>query len=142
MRRGALDGDVSRPTPARRPRTPWATTDAAVIESEDAVQALLDALKDADCRRILEATADATLSAKEVAAACDLPLSTVYRKLERLTTARLVEEGVRFDGPGKHASEYARLVEDVSFSLDVASGLSCAVSYRKPVEREPWLQAC
>ena len=133
---------MNRPSPGPRPRTPWATTDAAVVESEDAVQSLLDALRDADCRRILEATADAPLSAKEVAATCDLPLSTVYRKIERLTTARLVEERVRFDGPGKHASEYARLVEDVSFSLDVASGLSCAVSFHKPVEREPWLRAC
>lgn len=56
-----------------------------VLDTEDAVQTVLDAFEDADCRAILDRTSDESLTASEVATACDLPLSTTYRKLELLT---------------------------------------------------------
>ncbi|WP_254829244.1 winged helix-turn-helix domain-containing protein [Haloglomus salinum] len=91
--------------------------DATLLEDADAVETVLGALEDPDCRSILEATGDSALTASEVAEACDLPTSTTYRKLDILTEASLVEERVRIRRSGKHASEYVRAVDDVVVTM-------------------------
>ena len=63
---------------------------------------LLAALEDEDCRAILEETDPEALSASELSEACDLPLSTTYRKVDKLTEAGLLEEQIRL-------SSYCRL---------------------------------
>lgn len=101
-----------------------------VLDSEQSVQAVLESLEDADCRRILESTDDDALSAKEVSEVCGLPLSTAYRKLERLTDVGLLGERTRIDPGGKHASEYRVLVDDVAVSLHPDAGLAVSIAYR------------
>ncbi|MEF8814949.1 MAG: winged helix-turn-helix domain-containing protein [Halovenus sp.] len=93
------------------------SNDVQTIVAETAVQALLDALDDADCRAILDATREKALTASEISEIHDLPLSTTYRKLDLLTEAGLLEERTRIRRSGKHASEYIRLVDDVAISL-------------------------
>jgi DNA-binding transcriptional ArsR family regulator len=93
------------------------TKDVQTIVAESAVQQLLNALDDADCRAILDATDEEALTANEVSEAHDLPLSTTYRKLDLLTEAGLLEERTRIRQSGKHASEYTRAVDDVVISL-------------------------
>lgn len=102
-----------------------------VVENDGEVQALLDALDDADSRAILEETGEEALSAKEVSDVCDLPLSTTYRKLNQLTDANLLTERTRIRRSGKHASEYSRLVEDVVVSVDDGDGMKLLVSHRE-----------
>nr|WP_049890619.1 helix-turn-helix domain-containing protein [Halogeometricum borinquense] len=106
-----------------------------VVRNEDAVQDLLDAFNDAGCRAILDATSGEALSASEVSEACDLPLSTTYRKLDQLTDAGLLEERTRIRRSGKHASEYARLVEDMVISLDECGEMELRVSLREDTEQ-------
>jgi len=91
--------------------------DVQTIVAESAVQEVLDALDDADCRAILDATSEEALTANEISEVHDLPLSTTYRKLDLLTEAGLLEELTRIRQSGKHASEYARLVNDVAITL-------------------------
>jgi DNA-binding transcriptional ArsR family regulator len=91
--------------------------DATLLEDADAVEAVLGALEDPDCRSILDETGKNALTASEVAEACDLPTSTTYRKLDILTEASLVEERVRIRRSGKHASEYVRAVDDVVVTM-------------------------
>ncbi len=88
----------------------------ATVDSAAAVQEYLDVLGDPDCRAILGATGDEALSASELADACDVPLSTVYRKLDVLTDADLLAEATRLRRSGKHVSEYRRCVDDVTVS--------------------------
>lgn len=109
--------------------------DVQTIVAESAVQQLLDALDDADCRAILDATREQALTAKEVSEAHDLPLSTTYRKLDLLTEAGLLEERTRIRQSGKHASEYARLVDDVVISLGPRGETEVRVSQRKSPEQ-------
>jgi DNA-binding transcriptional ArsR family regulator len=109
--------------------------DVQTIVAESAVQQLLDALDDADCRAILDATREETLTAKEVSEAHDLPLSTTYRKLDLLTEAGLLEERTRIRQSGKHASEYARLVDDVVISLGPHGETEVQISQRKSPEQ-------
>jgi len=91
--------------------------DVQTIVAEGAVQQLLDALDDADCRAILDSTNEDALTANEISEAHDLPLSTTYRKLDLLTEAGLLEERTRIRQSGKHASEYTQSVDDIVISL-------------------------
>jgi DNA-binding transcriptional ArsR family regulator len=100
------------PTPALRTQN-----DATTLVEDDAVEAVLGALEDPDCRAILDETGEGALTASEVAEACDLPTSTTYRKLDILAEASLVEERVRIRRSGKHASEYVRAVDDIVVTM-------------------------
>ena len=89
-------------------------------------QALFDALADPDCRDILRAL-DEPLPAKQVAAVCDLPQTSTYRKLEQLSEAELVAEKTEVRADGHHATAYVRdcggvfvgVDGDGSFDVDV-----------------------
>lgn len=111
------------------------STEETVVRDEDAIQDLLDAFNDAGCRAILDATSDEALSTNEISEACDLPLSTAYRKLDQLTDAGLVEERTRIRRSGKHASEYARVVDDVVISIDSCGEMELRVSHRPRADR-------
>lgn len=90
--------------------------DELYVEHE--VGDLLGALEDADCRALLEATGEEALSASELGERCDIPSSTVYRKVEQLTEAGLLEEQLRVSRSGKHTREYRRRVDQISLSID------------------------
>ena len=85
-------------------------------EGDEALDATFGALADPDCRAILDA-ADTPMTTGELADACDLALSTAYRKVERLSETPLLVEGVRFDPDGDHAAEYARGATDATVEL-------------------------
>ena len=103
----------------------WPTED----ESADP-QTVLAALEDDACRAILEATTDESLTATELSEQCDIPMSTAYRKVEKLAEADLVEERVRINTTGKHATEYRKCFADVVVS--VGDGGDIEIEMRKP----------
>ncbi|WP_254767919.1 helix-turn-helix domain-containing protein [Salinilacihabitans rarus] len=107
---------------ARDARLKWASEPALDAE------AVLTALEDRDCREILAATAETALTASEIADRCEIPRSTLYRKLELLTDASLLEEGIRIRTSGKHASEYRRGFDDVTVTVSGDEGLQVALS--------------
>ena len=110
------------------------TTTTRDVDGEESVQRLFAVLEDEDCRTILDATSDAALSASELSEACDLPLSTAYRKLDRLTSAGLVDEGTRIRRCGTHTSEYSRAVSDLVVSFGPHGDLEVAVTRRETGE--------
>lgn len=98
-----------------------------IVDANDVGQPIFDALCDADCREILEATDGNPLSASEISAVCDLPLSTAYRKLDRLTKVDLLAEGIRLRSSGKHTSEYVCRVDEVRVSMCEDGGFELVV---------------
>lgn len=80
-------------------------------------QDVLAALEDPACRKILETVADERLTAQEIVAESDVPESTTYRKVEKLTEAGLVEERVRISSSGHHATDYQKSFEDVTVTV-------------------------
>lgn len=86
-------------------------------DDDPPVSAVLQSLEDSKSRAILTAL-HKPKSATELCDDCDLPSSTVYRKLERLRDAALVKEytEVRRDGP--NAALYERDFTDISISID------------------------
>ena len=111
------------------------TTRHSGIQSEDVVQTVLDVLDDADCRQILETTADDPMTASELSTECGLPLSTTYRKLDMLTEAGFLAERTRVRLSGKHTSEYSRIFEGVTISSGPGGGLELRVSRRDGIQR-------
>mgnify|MGYP000521750502 CR=1 FL=1 len=87
------------------------------VRTEHELDELLSVLEDTDCRAVLEATGEEALSAKEISEHCSIPSSTVYRKVDRLTDAGLLEESLRIHRSGKHTSEYSRCVDGVALSI-------------------------
>ena len=104
------------------------------VVDDDHIDTLLDALDDQDCRKILEATNDQTLSVAEIADVCELPVSTTYRKVDRLTEAELLEEQIRLSRSGKHTNEYVVSVESVQFCVDPDDGITLEVARRSDTE--------
>ncbi|MGB9964352.1 helix-turn-helix domain-containing protein [Halobacterium sp. CBA1126] len=92
-------------------RAPLGTDEAPEL------QAVLDALDDEGCRRIIE-TLEEPMTAKELSEACDIPLSTTYRKLELLTDAALLDERAVLQPDGHHTTEYSLVFEEVVIQLD------------------------
>jgi DNA-binding transcriptional ArsR family regulator len=94
----------------------YATGPTTVTEGDETLDATFDVLADPDCRAILSA-ADTPMTTSELADACDIALSTAYRKVERLSETPLLLEGVRFDPDGDHAAEYTRGATDAAIEL-------------------------
>jgi len=66
---------------------------------------VLDALGDEPTRRIIE-TLSEPMTANELSEACDIPLSTMYRKLDTLSDASLVTETTQISQGGQHTTRY------------------------------------
>ena len=97
--------------------------------AEAHAEGVLDALSDRACRQILTTLQGSTtpMTAQELSTACDVPLSTTYRKLERLTETRLVEETLQVRSTGTHTHQYRTDVESVTVSLGEETGLEVAI---------------
>lgn len=80
------------------------------------LQEVLDALDDPDCRAIVSALEE-PMTASEISEASDIPLSTTYRKLDRLEEAQLLFEGTEIRPDGQHASIYEVDFEEVVIAL-------------------------
>ena len=98
---------------------PVGSMETPVIRASPAEAArLFDALDSEACRTVVRALADGPMTAKELQAEGDIPLSTVYRCVNELVNTPLVEETTRVSEGGHHASEYSRPVETLVVSLD------------------------
>ncbi|WP_435195724.1 helix-turn-helix domain-containing protein [Natronomonas sp. EA1] len=86
-------------------------------EDDPALQPVLDALDDPDCRAILRQLEE-PMTAATLSEACDIPKSTIYRKLELLSEASLVEERIEMRTDGHHTNRYAIDFETVHVALD------------------------
>ena len=94
--------------------------------TEPDLQAVLDALDDEDCRRLV-GRLDQPRTAKELSEACEMPLSTTYRKLDLLSTASLVDERTQIRAGGHHTTQYVLDFDAVRIALDDDRGFEVAI---------------
>jgi DNA-binding transcriptional ArsR family regulator len=92
-------------------------------------EVVLDALDDADARAIIRALEE-PMTASELSDACDIPLSTTYRKLDLLTEASLLLEGTEVRSDGHHTTRYEVAFEEVRIGLDEERRFEIAVEQR------------
>jgi hypothetical protein len=127
---GPAGGDAGRLSPVGDERgAPSAGAEAGEGASGDGppdpetLQAALEAMADPDCRRVAAAL-DEPLTAKAVAEACDLPRTTAYRKLDRLSEGGLVDERVAVRADGHHATSYVRDFGGLLVAFDGEAGFA------------------
>ncbi|MFC7137926.1 helix-turn-helix domain-containing protein [Halobaculum litoreum] len=110
--------------------SPSATTAPRAARRTDAVDAAetLGLLTDETARAVFEAL-DEPRTAKEVAAVCDIGLSTAYRKLDALCSLGLCRERILVRTDGHHVTEHVRAVEEVRVAVG-ADGLEAEVTPR------------
>jgi DNA-binding transcriptional ArsR family regulator len=95
------------------------------FDDDDAPElgAVLDALEDEDCRAFVTRL-ETPMTASELSEACDVPLSTTYRKLDLLTEASLLAERTEIRKDGQHTTRYAVDFETVRITLEEDRSLS------------------
>ncbi|TKX73611.1 ArsR family transcriptional regulator [Halorubrum sp. GN11_10-6_MGM] len=85
------------------------------------VDEVLDALADDAARRIVAALTEPK-TASELSEECDIPLSTTYRKLEKLTDASLLSESTDIRRDGQHTTRYSVSFDAVTVSVGDGDG--------------------
>jgi predicted DNA-binding ArsR family transcriptional regulator len=90
-------------------------------------ETVLEALDDEDCREMICRVTQQPMTARELSTACDLPLSTTYRKLELLNDASLLEGQTRICTDGKNAQQYVRAFDRVLVDIREDGTLEVAV---------------
>jgi len=106
------------PKPAARPVDPrsGATADdgpTVTVPPDD----LFELLNDDHVRRILRATRDEALPARELIDRCDASKPTVYRRLNRLADAGLVASRQAYDPDGHHRQTFRSTLDSVTVAL-------------------------
>lgn len=96
---------------------------------------LLTALSDHDCRRILRETGEQALTASELSARLDLPLSTTYRKLGVLCETTIVQQTCRLSDDGRHATQYWCSFGQIHISLSVSDEALLSVIHTERMDR-------
>lgn len=98
----------------------------------------MSALGDRDCREILVATSDDSMTVSELVDECEIPMATAYRKVERLVELELLNEEIRVRPRGRNSREYSLGVESVHVAIPdrqaPAVSFDCTITGREPVE--------
>jgi len=87
---------------------------------------VLDTLGDEPTRKIIE-TLSEPMTANELSDACDIPLSTMYRKLDSLSDASLIAESTKIQQGGQHTTRYELDFTEISVLLSEEHDLTADV---------------
>ncbi|WP_251330237.1 ArsR/SmtB family transcription factor [Haloplanus pelagicus] len=103
--------------------SPGRPTDEREPIRTDEVLALLE---DDYSRAILEAVHAEPRSARDLVEECEASRATIYRRLDRLDDAGLVESWLSYDADGHHRTVFEATVDAVTVGLD-ADGIGVTV---------------
>lgn len=106
---------------------------ACVMHEDDQIEEVLAALKNERCRKIMRETDQEALSADELSNRCEIPLSTVYRVVQRLVDIEVLEKRVRLSSYPQYTHEYALVADTVNIEIGGESVLSLSMSRRSEV---------
>ncbi|AUX07973.1 hypothetical protein AArcSl_0318 [Halalkaliarchaeum desulfuricum] len=98
-------------------------------QPEPGPEIVLDALAD-DAAQAIISELEEPMTASELSDACDIPLSTTYRKLELLTDAALLTETTEIRRDGQHTTRYSLAFDEVRVRLTENRSLSVEVEAR------------
>lgn len=110
-------------------------TDPAKTEDSPAMQEVLNALDDPDCRIILKETTQ-PMTAKALSKTCEIPQSTVYRKLDILSTAGLLRELHSIHHERGRITRYQRDFNDLNIHVTADDQFEVTISRPKRTARE------
>ena len=103
--------------PTTTPNVMPPANDSPGVSDEPTLETVVELLDDEYARDILTATSVDALSAKELSDHCDVSQATVYRRVERLAEAGLVDERTRPRADGHHDTVYVAALDELSVRL-------------------------
>lgn len=80
-------------------------------------QNILYILDDEDCRSIIRELEN-PMTAKELLNVCDIPPSTIYRKLDSLTATSLITEEIVIRTDGRNTTRYIRSFDKLEIEVE------------------------
>jgi len=87
------------------------------IEEPERKESFLEILSDKYCRSILEAIMDIPKSAIEISREKEIPLSTVYRRIQQLHDAKMIQTSGVITEEGKRLFLYKSKIKAVNTSF-------------------------
>ena len=87
------------------------------MSAESDLETVVDLLDDEYARAILTETCNEPMSVSELSDACDSSMSTIYRRVERLSEEALISEHTRPRSDGHHDTVYAANLDRVEIRL-------------------------
>ncbi|WP_293031748.1 helix-turn-helix domain-containing protein [Natronococcus sp.] len=100
--------------------------DPITSEPPPSPEVICSALDDPDCREIIRKLEE-PMTASELNTRCEIPQSTLYRKLELLTDSTLLEESTEIRRDGHHASKYSVAFDEITLVLEDDRSLSVQI---------------
>ena len=89
------------------------------IIDEDRKQIILEILADKYCKQIMHNTLDKPKSAMEISSEKQIPISTVYRRLQTLYDAKLLAISGSINQDGKKYFLYKSKIRSISLKCDL-----------------------
>ncbi|WP_253737491.1 ArsR/SmtB family transcription factor [Halohasta salina] len=96
------------------------SSEPVVDRATDGVPEPLSLLEDSYARRILAVLTDDPHRGRELADACEFSRPTVYRRLNRLEDAGIVDSELRIDPGGNHCKEF--FIQRDAVEVTIADG--------------------
>ncbi|MDS0282682.1 ArsR/SmtB family transcription factor [Haloarcula onubensis] len=88
------------------------------MSGDDRSDDLLELLGQQRVRQIMVATSREPKSAKELSEACDVAVSTIYRRVEDMVASDLLVERTRVESDGSHHSVFEANVDHLDVDID------------------------
>lgn len=101
-------------------------TDCDADTDVPSLQTILDAVEDPAARTII-AHLEEPMTASQLAAACDIPESTLYRKLALLSEASLLTEHATIRPDGQHTTQYRVAFDSIHLQLTETQEFEVAI---------------
>ena len=83
------------------------------VEDEEKKANLLEIVSDKYCRSILNAIMDKPKAAVEITRECQIPISTVYRRIQMLHDAKMLNTSGQISGEGKKFFLYKSRIKEI-----------------------------
>ncbi|MFQ5440011.1 MAG: helix-turn-helix domain-containing protein [Nitrosopumilaceae archaeon] len=83
------------------------------VEDESKKDDLLEIVSDKYCRSILNTIMDKPKSAVELSRECEIPISTVYRRIQMLHDAKMLNTSGQISGEGKKFFLYKSKIKEI-----------------------------
>lgn len=99
------------------PRSPPGAPNDHSVEPSTSSTEVLDLLDDEYARSILAALTEGAKPARELVNTCDGSRPTVYRRLDRLESAGLVDSRTALHPDGHHRKEFSTAVDRITLDL-------------------------
>lgn len=115
-------------TETRPPESPPSTGSDEPADPDVSAGELLELLGDEYTHEVLEAVLERPRTGAELVEATDVSKATVYRRLDRLQEAEIVDARLKLDADGHHCKQFHATARSVRIGLG-ADGLAADIEF-------------